>query len=104
MWGGNNISKYFSRDIPIDKVAESWELCCRDDGMSIIASGKLKGVSLQGVIFMYKERFLGDKVFKKFGASFPLLIKIIDANENLSVQVHPDDDYAQENHEKNGKN
>lgn len=104
IWGGNSISKYFHRDIPSDQVAESWELCCREDGTSIVSYGALKGMSLQDLILMYGKKLLGDKVSQKCGTSFPLLIKIIDANENLSVQVHPDDAYAKKNGEKNGKN
>lgn len=104
IWGGTNISRYFHRDIPFDKVAESWELCSRDDGTSIVSSGALKGRSLPSLILEYREKLLGDKVYHMFGTNFPLLIKIIDANENLSVQVHPDDAYARVNGEKNGKN
>lgn len=104
IWGGTNISRYFHRDIGLDKVAESWELCCRVDGTSVVSSGKLKGKSLSCLILMYGDKLLGGTTFRKFGAHFPLLIKIIDANENLSVQVHPGDAYARSNGEKNGKN
>lgn len=104
LWGGTNISRYFQRNIPLDNVAESWELCCRDDGSSIVSSGVLKGMSLQSLILEYRGDLLGRKNYQKFGAVFPLLIKIIDANENLSVQVHPDDAYAKVNGEKSGKN
>lgn len=104
VWGGTNISRYFHRDIILDGVAESWELCCREDGTSIVSSGVLKGMSLQDVIYKYKEKLLGEKTYLSFGNRFPLLIKIIDANENLSVQVHPDDAYAKINGENNGKN
>ena len=104
VWGGTNISKYFHRDIPLDKVAESWELCCRDDGTSVVSSGVLKGMSLSSLILKFGDKLMGIETYKKFGSHFPLLIKIIDANENLSVQVHPDDAYARVNGEKNGKN
>ncbi len=104
IWGGTNISRYFHRDILLDKVAESWELCCCDDGASIVSSGALKGMSLQNLIIKYRGKLLGNQIYQKFGTRFPLLIKIIDANENLSVQVHPDDAYAKANGEKNGKN
>jgi len=104
VWGGTNISRFFLRNILLDKVAESWELCCREDGTSIVSSGVLKGMSLQDVIYKYKEKLLGEKTYLTFGARFPLLIKIIDANENLSVQVHPDDTYAKINGDICGKN
>lgn len=104
IWGGTNISKHFHRGIVLDGVAESWELCCREEGTSIVSSGTLKGMSLQDVINKYKDELLGEKTFLAFGTHFPLLIKIIDATENLSVQVHPDDTYATINGENNGKN
>jgi len=104
VWGGKNISKFFHRNIPLDQVAESWELCCRDDGTSVVSSGVLKGIKLSGLILKYRDKLLGMKTYQKFGTHFPLLIKIIDANENLSVQVHPDDAYARRNGEANGKN
>ncbi len=104
VWGGTNISRYFNRNIPLDNVAESWELCCRDDGTSIVSSGVLKGMSLSSLILKYKDKLVGVKTFSEFGNQFPLLIKIIDANENLSVQVHPDDTYARGNGENCGKN
>ena len=104
IWGGTNISTYFHRDIPLDQVAESWELCCRDDGTSVVSSGVLEGMSLSALILRFEDKLVGIKTYKKFGGLFPLLIKIIDANENLSVQVHPDDAYAKVNGEKNGKN
>jgi len=104
VWGGINIARYFHRDIPLNNVAESWELCCHNDGTSIVSSGALKGMSLQSLILKYRGELLGEKIYKKFGAFFPLLIKIIDANKNLSVQVHPDDAYARAKGEENGKN
>lgn len=77
IWGGNRIPHYFQRPIPEGKYAESWEVSDRAEGMSVVASGPKKGMSF--------SEFLE---FKKF----PLLIKIIDAKENLSVQVHPDEE------------
>jgi mannose-6-phosphate isomerase len=77
VWGGNRIPHYFQRAIPEGRYAESWEVSDRIEGMSVVASGPKKGISF--------SEFLE---FKKF----PLLIKIIDAKENLSVQVHPDEE------------
>lgn len=104
VWGGTNISRIFHRNIPLDNVAESWELCCRHDGTSVVSSGVLKGISLSALILKYTDKLMGMKTYQKFGAHFPLLIKIIDANENLSVQVHPGDAYAKANGEDSGKN
>lgn len=103
VWGGTNISRYFHRDIGLNKVAESWELCCRVDGTSVVSSGKFKGMSLSCLILRYGGKLLGRANSRKFGAHFPLLIKIIDANENLSVQVHPGDAYAESNGQQSGK-
>jgi mannose-6-phosphate isomerase len=104
VWGGTNISRFFHRNISLDKVAESWELCCRAEGTSIVSSGNLKGMSFQNVINKYRGKLLGEKTYNTFGTRFPLLIKLIDANENLSVQVHPGDAYARINGDNCGKN
>lgn len=104
IWGGSNIQEYFKRKVPFDKVAESWELCCRKDGMSIITNGEFAGRTLQNMIDKFGPKLLGTDVSKKYGENFPLLIKIIDANDRLSIQVHPDDIYAKQVGEQNGKN
>lgn len=98
LWGGRNIEKKFNRNMPDGNIAESWEVCCREDGMSIVSNGELKGLSLQELMDTYKEDLLG----KKYDY-FPLLIKIIDANDKLSVQVHPDDEQAKKENGQNGK-
>jgi mannose-6-phosphate isomerase len=94
IWGGTKLRTYFGKDIPDDNIGESWELCCRDDGMSVVENGIYKGENLQKIIDTYREKLLGLRIFKKYGTEFPLLIKILDANDRLSVQVHPDDNYA----------
>ena len=98
LWGGRNIGKKFNRNIPNGNIAESWEVCCREDGMSLVSNGELKGLSLQELMDTYKEDLLG----KKYDY-FPLLIKIIDANDKLSVQVHPNDEQAKKGNGQNGK-
>jgi len=91
IWGGTRIASRFSRrDIP-EKVAESWEVSDRDDGMSVVANGKWEGLSLHELMLKLKSDLVGKN---RKDAVFPLLIKIIDANDNLSVQVHPDDEVA----------
>lgn len=104
LWGGRKIGKYFDREIPDGNIAESWELSCRDDGMSVVKNGEFKGIYLSNLISKYKEQILGYKIYEKYGLHFPLLVKIIDANDKLSVQVHPDDEYAKLIGENNGKN
>lgn len=92
IWGGKNMEKVFGRQLPSDKIGESWDLSCRHDDMSIISEGQYKDKQFIDVINSDREYFLGSKVM---GLDFfPLLIKIIDANDALSVQVHPDDDFA----------
>ena len=104
IWGGSNIKRYFGRETPFDRVAESWELCCRGDGMGIVQNGELKGRSFESLTDEFKEKLLGSNSVAKYGCNFPLLVKLIDANDRLSVQVHPDDAYALREGESNGKN
>lgn len=104
IWGGRNLEK-LNKNLPDGNTAESWEVSCHKDGMSIVENGELAGKTIQEVIKYYGEEILGTSVKEKFGDKFPLLIKLIDANKDLSVQVHPNDEYAKvyENGE-NGKN
>jgi len=88
IWGGNRILKAFHRKATPGKVAESWEVSEHPDGMSVVENGPLQGKTLHELFIEEKEALMGkDAHFKQF----PLLIKIIDAEQNLSVQVHPDD-------------
>jgi len=88
IWGGNQLRKVFARELPSHHIGESWELSSRSNGISVVANGILAGKSLQEIMVESPERLLG----KKFANEnhFPLLIKIIDANDNLSIQVHPE--------------
>ncbi|AGC68200.1 mannose-6-phosphate isomerase ManA [Thermoclostridium stercorarium subsp. stercorarium DSM 8532] len=101
IWGGRNLSK-FGKQLPEGKVAESWELACHPDGMSVVRNGIYEGRTLKSMI----EEFGGDIVGElgAESAGFPLLIKLIDANDRLSVQVHPDDEFAKAHEGDNGKN
>jgi mannose-6-phosphate isomerase len=91
IWGGNRIPKIFHRTGPPGKCAESWEVSDHPDGMSVIENGPLKGLTLHELFLENKEALMGeDSHFERF----PLLIKIIDAAESLSVQVHPNDKTA----------
>ena len=92
IWGGSKMKEYFSKDIPSGHTGESWELACHENGMSIIENGPYMGKSLYEIIKSDPEGMMG-KNFKKED-KFPILIKILDAKDNLSVQVHPSDDYA----------
>lgn len=93
IWGGRNLEK-IGKILPEGIVAESWEVSCHPDGVSIIANGEFKGLSLPEFIRKFGRRVVGTALPEKDVRKFPLLVKFIDANDDLSVQVHPDDNYA----------
>lgn len=104
IWGGRKIETAFGKKLPADeKIGESWELSGVDGDISVVANGKLKGNNLQELTEIYMGDLVGDKVFERYGEEFPLLIKLIDADDNLSIQVHPDDKLAAERHQSFGK-
>jgi len=103
LWGGSKICS-FKEIMPIqDGIGESWEISNVENNVSIVANGHLKGKSLGDLIEIYGADLLGKKVYERFGKSFPLLIKFIDAKDALSIQVHPDDKLAKERHNSFGK-
>lgn len=94
LWGGNKLKKEFNKDTPFARTAESWEISANSDGDNIIANGEYKGKLLSELFKMTNEKAL---IFGNNCANlkdFPILIKFIDANKDLSIQVHPDDEYA----------
>ena len=93
LWGGTKLRDEFGKKCDYDKVAESWELSCHKDGNSVIADGEYAGMTLADYIQKAGKVVLGTDC-EKF-ENFPILIKLIDAKDNLSVQVHPDNEYAQ---------
>lgn len=101
LWGGNRLHTLFGKQLPLHPLAETWECSTHPDGCSIVASGIDKGKTLAEVLQQHPE-FLGTKTSAT--GDLPVLIKLIDAAKDLSVQVHPDDAYAQQyEHEPNGK-
>lgn len=100
LWGGTKLREEFGFDSQLDKLAEGWMLSCHKDGENTIANGDLKGKTLTEAL---KENpdFLGENG-KKF-EYFPILIKLIDAKNDLSVQVHPDNEYAMRVEKEYGK-
>ena len=92
-WGGSRIPETYPRDLPAGTYAESWEITDRDDGMSVVTNGPLAGQTLREVLKANPSEILGSRVE---GSAFPLLIKLIDAKQKLSIQVHPDDTSATE--------
>lgn len=103
IWGGNKLAgKSESPDIQ-ESIGESWEISGVQDNVSVVAEGLLEENTLEELIEVYMGDLVGDKVYEKFGIEFPLLIKYIDARNNLSIQVHPDDQTARERHNAFGK-
>ena len=92
IWGGTRLRDEYGKECDLDKVAESWELSCHKDGPSIISGGKYDGMTLLELINKKGRQILGRNC-ERF-ENFPILIKLIDAKDDLSVQVHPDNDYA----------
>ena len=92
IWGGTRLRDEYGKKCDYDKVAESWELSCHKDGPSVVADGEYKGLTLNEYIEKAGKGVLG-KNCERF-ENFPILIKLIDAKDNLSVQVHPDNEYA----------
>ncbi len=104
IWGGQKLEQLLNKRIaPLPNAGESWEISGVEGDVSVVANGFLAGNSLEEVIEIYMGDIVGDKVFEKFGTEFPLLIKFIDANDALSIQVHPDDKMAEERHNLYGK-
>jgi mannose-6-phosphate isomerase len=103
IWGGDEICKFKNIDPLQDGIGESWEISGVQGNVSAVANGGLADKSLDEIIETYKEQLVGKKNFETFGTTFPLLIKFIDARDNLSIQVHPDDELAKKRHNSFGK-
>ncbi len=104
IWGGNKIETILKHNIsPLKNCGESWEISGIVDDESVVANGFLAENNLNELMEIYLTDLVGEKNYEKYGLGFPLLIKFIDAQDNLSVQVHPDDDFAQEKFGQNGK-
>ncbi len=103
IWGGNKIVKYKGIDINAKQIGESWEVSGIEGSESIIADGDYKDRNLNDVLAELKEKLIGKENYEIFGNEFPLLIKFIDADKNLSIQVHPDEEMARKYGLKNGK-
>jgi mannose-6-phosphate isomerase len=104
IWGGTTlVSRYHKNANPDIKYGESWELSAVPENLSIVSNGFLAGNNIEELIEVYMGDITGDAVFEKFGNEFPLLIKLIEAREDLSIQVHPDNKMAKERHNAYGK-
>ena len=103
LWGGEKIAKYKGIVTDQHNIGESWEISGVDGHESVVAEGDDKGLNLRQIIEKYKGDLVGNAVYAKYGDTFPLLVKIIDAKGDLSVQVHPDDTLAKARHNSYGK-
>lgn len=105
IWGGCKIPhiKHIS-GLENKLIGESWEILGLENCESVVNSGAYDGMSLSRLIDMQKEKLVGEENYRRFGNGFPLLIKFIDARQDLSIQVHPDDETALRHGMVNGKN
>jgi len=103
IWGGEKLKTILNKPITSRITGESWELSTVEGDVSVVANGELKGKSLMELIDESPNEILGTEVYKRFGKQFPLLFKYLDAREDLSIQVHPNDKLAKERHNSFGK-
>ena len=103
IWGGTKLKTVLNKPITSDITGESWELSTVEGDISVIANGHLSGKSLTEIINDFPNELLGTEVYSRFGKQFPLLFKFLDAREDLSIQVHPNDELAQKRHHSFGK-
>lgn len=104
IWGGQKIKTVLGKDFGnLPNCGETWEISGVKGNISVVKEGPLAGKNLVELIQTYKEQLVGKKVFEKSGEEFPLLIKFLDANDDLSIQVHPDDALGMKRHNSLGK-
>lgn len=103
LWGGTKLKEVLGKPIESDITGESWELSGVKGDISEVANGPLEGTSLEDLIHQQPEAVLGKSVVERFGNEFPILIKFIDAKQDLSIQLHPNDKLAKERHNSFGK-
>jgi len=103
IWGGEKLKTILNKPITSKITGESWELSTVEGDVSVVSNGELKGKSLMDLIDEKPNEILGTEVYKRFGKQFPLLFKYLDAREDLSIQVHPNDKLAKERHNSFGK-
>ncbi|OXA97415.1 mannose-6-phosphate isomerase [Flavobacterium oncorhynchi] len=103
IWGGEKLKTILNKPISSKITGESWELSTVEGDISIVSNGELKGKTLMELIGETPNELLGTKVHERFGKQFPLLFKYLDAREDLSIQVHPNDKLAKERHNSFGK-
>ena len=103
IWGGTKLKTFLNKPITSNVTGESWEISTVENDVSIVVNGSFKGKSLNELIYEFPEAVLGTKVYSQFGKQFPLLFKYLDAREDLSIQLHPNDELAKKRHNSFGK-
>jgi mannose-6-phosphate isomerase len=103
LWGGSKIIPYKHLDAQLENVGESWEISGVSGNETIVANGQYKGMSLNQLVRELKGSLVGEENYQRFGDEFPLLIKFIDACQDLSIQVHPTDEIAHRQGKSRGK-
>lgn len=103
IWGGAKMRTVLGKDLKTNDCGESWEISAVQGHISVVENGFLAGNNLQELIEIYMGDLVGEHVYEKFGIEFPLLVKFIDSNQDLSIQVHPGDDIALKKHKAYGK-
>lgn len=103
IWGGQKLNSLLSKESELPNVGESWEISDVEGDTSVVINGNLKGKSLKTLLELYKSDLIGNKNYEVFRNKFPLLIKFIDAKEDLSIQLHPNDKLAAKRHNSFGK-
>lgn len=104
IWGGEKIKTVLKKDFsPLPNCGEVWVLSGVEGNQTLIENGFLAGNELNEIVEVFMGDLVGENIYQKFGAEFPILIKFIDANDWLSIQVHPDDELAEKRHNSLGK-
>ena len=103
IWGGTKLKEYLNKLITSENIGESWEVSTVPESISVVRNGSFVGKNLNELIDLYPEEILGTTVYSQFGKQFPLLFKFLDAREDLSIQLHPNDQLAKVRHNSFGK-
>ena len=103
IWGGEKIIPFKHLDVKQENVGESWEISGVPGNETVVANGEFAGKKLNEVVAELKEKLVGKENYERFGNEFPLLIKFIDARQDLSIQVHPTDEIAKRQDKERGK-
>ena len=103
LWGGERIIPFKHLNDNMENVGESWEISGVKDNETIVSEGQYKGKKLNDLVAELKEKLVGKECYKRYGDEFPLLIKLIDARQDLSIQVHPTDEIAKKQGRERGK-